>query len=79
MSKQNNEGKLPDFLEDKFLPENKEKDIFTKTPEKIEMMLNVIDNKVVLVFRHPVKTLVFNRQQTITLANILMSAACNIK
>ena len=77
MSKQNNEGKLPDFLEDKFLPENK--DVLTKTHEKIEMMLNVIDNKVVFVFLHPVKTLVFDRQQTITLANILMSAACNIK
>ena len=57
----------------------KKKDVFTEVPEKIEMMPNIVDNKVVFVFRHPLKTLVFNRQQAIALANILMSSTCTIK
>lgn len=47
--------------------------------QQIEMGLKVIDGMVVIAFRQPVKSIAFNRQQTIDFANLLMSAACKVK
>ena len=47
-------------------------------PKDVNIAINIIDSKVVIAFREPIKAVTFKRQQAIDLANILISAACNI-
>lgn len=80
MPEQNNtDGKLSDFLEKKLLSDENCSDAFVNMPEQTEMAINVVDGKIVIAFRKPVKFVTFNREQAFALADVLMSLACNIK
>ncbi len=55
----------------------KDKTTPKEIPKEFNIAINVVDGKVVLAFREPVKSLMFTRQQAIKIANIFISAACD--
>jgi len=73
---QSNEGNSR--LSEYFNTENKDRKPDEERGE-VAMALNIIHGKIVIAFERPAKSVAFNRQQAIVLANLLMSAACNIK
>lgn len=59
-------------------PNENGKGVPKEIPKEVNVAINIVDGKVVIAFREPVKAITFARQQAIDLAHILISAACNI-
>jgi hypothetical protein len=55
----------------------KDKNPPKEIPKEINITINIVNGQVVIAFREPVKAIRFTRQQTINLANVLISLACD--
>ncbi len=55
----------------------KDKDVPKEIPKEFNIAINIIDGKIIMAFRDPVKSLSFSRDQAIKLASIFLSCACD--